>query len=158
MKKVGMLFVVAFVAVALGATAIAQMGTGPTDLLGQGIFETEGGVFSMAGDTNSDQVTVGDDIAHAFGWSMGPFVYPAYATNSLEIKKNQDTGPCTCCQICPSKPSKEAYQICPSNTCKDCCSTTNLETITVGNRYAFASDTATSTNNVKIETNQAGKS
>jgi len=33
-----------------------------------------------------------------------------------------------------------------------------LETITVGNRYAFASGTATSTNNVKIVTNQAGNS
>ncbi len=155
MKKVGMLFVVAFVAVALSATVMAQMGTGPTDILGQGIFETEGGAFSMASDTNSDQVTVGDDIAQAFGWSQGPFVYPAYATNNLEIKKNQDTGPCACCQLCPSKPSKDPYQICPSNACKDCCSTANLETITVGNRYVFASGPATSTNNVKIVTNQA---
>jgi len=152
------LVVVAFVAVALSATAMAQVGTGSTDILGQGIFETEGGAFSMAGDTNSDQVKVGNDYAQAFGWSQGPFVYPAYATNNLEIKKNQDTGPCACCQICPSKPSKEPYQICPSNICKDCCSTANLETITVGNRYAFASGTATSTNNVKIVTNPAGNS
>jgi hypothetical protein len=139
MKKVGMLVVVAFVAVALSATAMAQVGTGSTDILGQGIFETEGGAFSMAGDTNSDQVKVGNDYANAFGWSHGPFKDPAFATNNLEIKKNQDTGPCACCP----------------NECQDCCIKTNLETIQVGNRYALAFGPATAVNNVKIVTNQA---
>jgi hypothetical protein len=136
MKKVGMLFVVAFVAVALGATAMAQMGTGSTDILGQGIFETEGGVFSMAGDTNVDQVTVGNDFAISGGF--GP-LNTAFAQNNLEIKKNQDTGPCACCP----------------NECKDCCIKNNLETIDVGSRFAIAWGSATSQNNVKIVTNQA---
>ncbi|MCJ7444039.1 MAG: hypothetical protein MUO26_05845 [Methanotrichaceae archaeon] len=143
MKKVGLLFLLALVAVAFAATATAQVGTGATDILGQGIFETEGGVFALDGDTNVDQVQVGNDFALANGWPVGIFAQRAFATNNLEIKKNQDTGPCVCCQIDPSIP------------CKDCCIKNNLETIAVGNRNALAFGAATSTNNVKIVTNQA---
>jgi len=67
MKKVGLLFVLAMATVALVAQATAQTGTGNTDILGQGIFETKGGVFAMGGDTNSDQVKVGNDMAFTNG-------------------------------------------------------------------------------------------
>ncbi len=142
MKKVGLLFVLAMATVALVAQATAQTGTGSTDILGQGIFETKGGAFAMAGDTNSDQVRVGNDMAITNGLFGGIFVERAFATNNLEIKKNQDSGACACCQVDSSTP------------CQDCCMKSNLETIHVGDRIAIASGAGVSTNNVKIVTNQ----
>jgi hypothetical protein len=143
MKKVGLLFVLAMATVALVAQATAQTGTGSTDILGQGIFETDGGAFAMGGDTNSDNVYVGDDMAYAWGGIPFPFGERAYATNNLEIKKNQDSGACACCQTGATLP------------CTDCCVKSNLETINVGDRFAYAWGEGTATNNVKIVTNQA---
>ena len=152
MKNVGLLFVLAMATVALVAQATAQVGTGKTDILGQGIFETKGGAFAMNGDTNIDQVKVGSDQSQAFSWGIygigivgGPYGYPGpRATNNLEIKKNQDSGACACCQVDANTP------------CKDCCTKTNVETIDVGNRFTLAAGyDAQATNNIKIVTNQA---
>lgn len=143
MKKVGLLFVLAMATVALVAQATAQTGTGSTDILGQGIFETDHGAFAMAGDTNSDNVYVGTDQAFANSLFGGIFVERAYATNNLEIKKNQDSGACACCQTGAVTP------------CTDCCTKNNIETIKVRDRIAIASGAGTATNNVKIVTNQA---
>ena len=50
-------------------------------------------------------LTVGNDNALAIGAGIDPI-----ATNNLEIKKNQDSGECTCCQA-----------VDPSSSCEDCC-------------------------------------
>ena len=74
-------------------------GSGGVDILGTGIFETDGSLirFPEAQDTNIDTLDVGNDKALAFGniWQKTPV---ATATNNLEIKKNQDSGACAPCR------------------------------------------------------------
>jgi hypothetical protein len=119
-------------------------GQGNVDILGNGIFETDGSLmkFQAGQDTNVDILKVGNDKALAFRspFPRGPI---ATATNDLEIKKNQDSGECACCQA-----------IDPSCPCKDCCIKNNIEQIDVGNRFAMAVGFAAATNHVKVVTNQ----
>ena len=116
------------------------------DILGDGIFETDGSAFTFPvdlTDTNYDSVQVGDDKATAFGTDSGfPFGFrngPANAQNNLEIKKNQDSGICSPCV----------------DYCTDSCLNLNIEQIKVGDREALAFGFASAVNNVKIVTNQA---
>jgi hypothetical protein len=123
------------------------------DVLGDGIFETDGSGFSFPvdyTDTNYDSVQVGNDKATAFGTDSGfPFGFrngPANAQNNLEIKKNQDSGICTSC---------ETWEGDNYTGCMDSCLNLNIEQIKVGNREALAFGFASAVNNVKIVTNQA---
>jgi hypothetical protein len=153
---------------ALADRGLAMGGDGAVDVLGDGIFETEGSSFRfpVEADTSVDSVTVGDDKALAFGmiWGVDP---PAVATNNLEIKKNQDSGDCKCC--CPwsalsdvfgadaqgmDVQSSSGHGILGCAKCEDCCKKMNIEQIKVGDREALAFGFATATNNVKIVTNQ----
>ncbi len=158
-----MFFVLAMAVAAFAAPAMAEgaiAGTGGVDILGQGIFETEGTAFKLPeADTNFDSVSVGNDNAMAIGIGLGAFPFTsnsgATARNNLEIKKNQDSGACECCQALSEN--------CP---CQDCCIKYNVEQIKVGNRNAmavgigagvgpFAQNTgAVAENNIKIVTNQ----
>ena len=112
-------------------TGYGLAGNGGVDILGTGIFETEGAAFRFpdAQNTNIDMLDVGNDKALAFGniWQKTPI---ATATNDLEVKKNQDAGDCVDCV------------------------TVNIDQITVGNREAMAFGFATATNKVKIVANQ----
>jgi hypothetical protein len=134
----------------LSISAIAQdyglAGTGGADILGTGIFETEGALtrFPEAQDTNIDTLDVGNDKALAFGniWQKTPI---ATATNNLEIKKNQDSGECAPCLLDDGE-----TQI----GCSDTCIKVNVDQIKVGNREAMAFGFAAATNNVKIVANQ----
>ena len=85
---------------------------------------------------NFDFVEVGSDSARAMNGGMGSKL-DTFATNNLEIKKNQDSGEC---ESCP--------------TCKDCCIKYNKEMIKIGNRDTMAFGFASSTNNVKVVINQ----
>jgi len=140
--------VAAFAAPAMAHSAIA--GTDGVDVLGDGIFETEGTAFKLPiADTNFDSIEVGNDNARAIGVGLGAFPFNhevgAVARNNLEIKKNQDSGECSC---------------------DDCCTKYNVEHIEVGSRSAFAvgigagagpfadNTGAVAENNVKIITNQ----
>ncbi len=148
--------VAAFAAPAMAHSAIA--GSGGVDVLGEGIFETEGTAFKLPpADTNFDSIEVGNDWAFAVGVGGGiPVgnIGAAVAKNDLEIKKNQDSGDCACCQALDTS--------CP---CKDCCNKYNVEHIKVGDRRALAVGVgggiplgnvggAVATNTVKIVTNQ----
>jgi len=128
--------------------ADAYTGTGGVDVLRDGIFEAEGNIFQFPSfvDTNFKSVEIGDDNAFAVGWpwSMRSMNGPANAANSLEIKNNQDTGLCECCQTIDSVE-------CP---CQDCCLKLNAENIKVGDRTARAFGFASATNNIKIVSNQ----
>jgi hypothetical protein len=121
-------------------------GNGGVDILGKdgGIFETDGSAFKFPEfqDTNVDSLTVGNDKALAFG-NMWGNIDPT-ATNNLEIKKNQDSGECTCCN----------GGIDNASPCQDCCIKVNLEQVKVGDREAMAFGFASATNNVKLVTNQ----
>ncbi|VVB63151.1 Uncharacterised protein [uncultured archaeon] len=149
---------------AASASAMAQSaaaGTGGVDILGQGIFETGGSAFKFpaAADTNFDSVKVGNDNAFAVGIGLGVFPFSndvgATARNNLEIKKNQNSGDCSCCQALDS-----------SSPCKDCCLKYNVEQIEVGSRNAMAigvgagfgpfsaNSGAIAENNIKVVTNQ----
>jgi len=136
--------VLAMAILSVPVMAQGMSGNGGVDILGKdgGIFETDGSAFRFPEltDTNVDSLTVGNDKALAFGsiWRRAPM---AVATNNLEIKKNQDSGACECCD------SGDA-------SCQDCCIKVNLEQIIVGNRNAMAFGFAAATNNVKIVTNQ----
>jgi len=123
-------------------------GSGGVDILGTGIFETEGSLirFPEAQDTNIDTLVVGNDKALAFGniWQKTPL---ATATNNLEIEKNQDSGACAPC----------SYEVDDEITlfnCKDSCIKVNVDQIKVGNREAMAFGFAAATNNVKIVADQ----
>jgi len=140
----------------LSVSAMAQqamVGEGGTDILGDGIFETDDGAFQfpVLADTNFDSVQVGDDKATSFGMGDGfPFGFrngPARAQNNLEIKKNQDSGTCEPCDV-------DEYDENVSPICDDYCLKVNLEQIKVGNRQALAIGSASATNNIKIVTNQ----
>ena len=125
-------------------------GSGGVDILGTGIFETDGSLirFPEAQDTNIDTLVVGNDKALAFGniWQKTPL---ATATNNLEIKKNQDSGACTPCQL-----FDENGDVIETVGCTDTCIKVNVDQIRVGNREAMAFGFATATNNVKIVANQ----
>jgi hypothetical protein len=136
----------------LSISAMAQStyglaGSGGVDILGTGIFETQGTLtrFPEAQDTNIDTLDVGNDKALAFGniWQRTPL---ATATNNLEIKKNQDSGACTPCE--------EIVEGVPLEGCWDSCIKVNIDQIKVGNREAMAFGFASATNNVKIVANQ----
>ncbi len=126
--------VAAFAAPAM-AQSMASAGTGGVDILGTGIFETEGSAFHVPGNshTNFDTVDVGNDNARAIG--VGGAQFGAFADNTkqvtaqnnLKIKKNQDSGECQCCQAISEN--------CP---CQDCCTRYNIEQIKVGDRSALA--------------------
>jgi hypothetical protein len=139
----------------LSVSAIAQdyglAGTGGVDILGTGIFETDGSLtrFPEAQDTNIDTLNVGNDKALAFSsiWQKTPI---ATATNNLEIKKNQDSGVRQCCNTSTYNPDTGFF----NDGCKDCCIKVNVDQITVGNREAMAFGFAAATNNVKIVANQ----
>jgi len=136
---------IAILSVPVLAQGIA--GTGGVDILGKdgGIFETEGSAFKFPElqDTNVDTLTVGNDKALAIGNPWGR-TQEAFATNNLEIKKNQDSGECTCCKD----------ERCKNSPCQDCCIKVNIDQIKVGNREAMAFGFASATNNVKIVANQ----
>src|SRR5512137_982595 len=110
----------------LSIPAMAQdygmAGSGGVDILGTGIFETDGSLirFPEAQDTNIDTLVVGNDKAMAFGniWQKAPM---ASATNNLEIKKNQDSGACEQCTD-------------SDGACYDTCIKINVDQIKVGNR------------------------
>ncbi len=161
-EKVAIFFVLAMAVFAAPAMAHgAAAGTGGVDILGDGIFETGDSAFQFPNgvDTNFDSIKVGNDNAQAIGIGVGIWPFNsnngAIARNNLEIKKNQDSGDCECCQALD-----------PSCPCEDCCKKYNVEMITVGNRNAqaigigtgagpFAQNTgAIAENNVKIVTNQ----
>ncbi|MBN1234699.1 MAG: hypothetical protein JW999_01470 [Methanotrichaceae archaeon] len=112
------------------------------NIFDDGIFETEDSAmnFFQGQDTNFDSLVVGDDRALAFG-QIDPI---AFATNNLEIKKNQDSGGCDCCPVTEEN----------SESCHDCCIKVNYEQIRIGDRTATAFGFASATNNVKIVTNQ----
>jgi hypothetical protein len=162
-KNIGLLMVLAIAALlSVPAMAEAFGGSGAVDVLGDGIFETEGSSFKfpVEQDTSIDTLVVGDDKALSFGmiWGMDP---PAVATNNLEIKKNQDSGDCKCC--CPWAAlggDHQGAEAAPGTgvlgcaVCQDCCKKMNIEQIEVGDREAMAFGFATATNNVKIVTNQ----
>jgi hypothetical protein len=128
-------------AVALAAPAMANnpvFGPNSVDILGDGIFESQGSAFRFPAetDTNIDSLVVGNDRAMAFG-SDDFFARRPVATNNLEIKKNQDSGDCSPCE-----------------GCGDNCIKVNTENVKVGDRNAFAFGFATATNNVKLVLNQ----
>lgn len=144
--------VTAILSVPIMAQDYGLSGSGNVDVLGTGIFETEGSAmkFPAAQDTNIDTVTVGNDRALAFG-NIWQKIKATTATNDLEIKKNQDTGECACCEriidnVSPSHMSRI--------DCMDCCIKVNMEDIKVGNRNSVAFGTASANNHVKIVTNQ----
>jgi len=122
-------------------------GSDGVDILGTGIFETDGSLirFPEAQDTNVDTLVVGDGKTLAFGniWQKTPV---AIATNNLEIKKNQDSG--KFCRIRGS-PQYKGKTICQNNGIK-----VNLEQVNLGNRDATTFGHAFAANNIKITTNQ----
>ncbi len=122
-------------------------GSGGVDILGTGIFETDGSLvrFPEAQDTNVDTLVVGNDKALAFGniWQKTPL---ATATNNLEIKKNQDSGACAPCTLNDDQGNPIG--------CTDSCIKVNVDQIKVGNREAMAFGFASATNNVKVVANQ----
>jgi hypothetical protein len=141
-KRVALFYILAISVVALAAPALADnpvFGKDSVDILGDGIFETNGGAFRFPfdADTNIDSIVVGNDIARSFGWSIPPLGGRAVATNNLEIKKNQDSGDCS-----------------PCLDCGDNCVKYNTDNVRVGDRSASAFGFATATNNMKIVLNQ----
>jgi hypothetical protein len=124
-------------------------GNGGVDIIGTGIFETDGVAFRFPSmqDTNIDSLDVGDDKALAFGniWQKTRI---ATATNNLEIKKNQDSGNCSPC-VTETIIDEDYYQ-----HCSDSCTKVNIEQIKVGNREAIAFGPASAANYIKIVTNQ----
>lgn len=147
---------------ALAGDDFGLAGTGGVDILGTGIYETDGALtkFPAGQDTNIDTLEVGNDRAFAYGsiWQKTP---KATATNDLEIKKNQDSGDCQCCdktEIGPDPgphPDTGVSRDPPlKSDCKDCCTKVNIDSIKVGNREAMAFGFAAATNNVKIVANQ----
>ena len=131
-----------------------QIGTSGVDILGTGIFETNGAAitFPVGQDTNIDTLEVGDDKAIAFG-NVWQATGMATAANDLEVKKNQDTGECTSCDetedITNADGSTDNYA-----GCMDPCIKVNVDQIKVGNREARAYGFSSATNHVKIVANQ----
>jgi hypothetical protein len=140
---------------ALAAPVVAQgamVGNGGVDILGKGIFESDGNAFQFPvfADTNYGSVTMGNDKALAFGMGNGwPWTFvngPANAQNNVEVKKNQDSGPCDSCCAAGSSGS--------CALCQDACSKINTDMIKLGNTEAMAFGFASATNNIKVVSNQ----
>jgi len=135
-----------------------QIGTSGTDILGTGIFETNGAAitFPEAQDTNIDTMVVGNDKAIAFG-NVWEATGMATAANDLEIKKNQDSGECEWCDETEDTDTQynNGDAVIDNYTgCKDPCIKVNVDQITVGNREARAYGFSSATNHVKIVANQ----
>jgi hypothetical protein len=145
MKRV--LLIALLATMSIVPTMAQYTGTDGVDVLRDGIFEAEGSLFQFPSwvDVSYKSVEIGDDDAFAVGWpwTMTSPNGPANAANSLEIKNNQDTGECACCQSLNAE--------CP---CQDCCLKMNAESIKIGDRTAMAFGFATATNSIKIVTNQ----
>ena len=137
----------------LSVPVMAQtaMGGDKVDILGDGIFETDGSAFTFPvyQDTSYGSVQVGNDKATAFGMGKSfPFGFsngPASAQNNLEIKKNQDSGACDPCVANDAEGNP---------ICQDSCLKLNIAQIKVGNRESLAFGFAQAANNVKIVDNQ----
>ena len=145
MKRVLLMALLAAISI---VPAMAQYtGTEGVDVLRDGIFEADGNLFQFPNwvDVSYKSIEIGNDDAFAAGWpwSMRSKGVPANAANDLEIKNNQDTGDCACCQSLNAE--------CP---CQDCCLQMNAEDIKIGDRTARAFNFATATNDVKIVSNQ----
>jgi hypothetical protein len=129
----------------------AMGSSGGVDILGDGIFETDGSAFQFPvfADTNFDSITLGNDKATSFGtaWGWMNQYGPANAVNNLEIKKNQDSGTCDSCCTADTSASECAV-------CQDACLKANIEQIQLGNREVMAFGFANAANNIKIVTNQ----
>jgi len=149
----------------LSVSALADRGDrgcDDKDIVEMGIFETEESMlkFPAGQDTNIDSLEVGNDKALAYG-SIFMRTPKATATNNLEIKKNQDSGDCDCCdktEVGPEPPhdAVTGNPLDPSvkSDCRDCCIKVNVDQIKVGNRDALAFGFAAAENNVKIVANQ----
>ena len=143
------------------AQDVSAMGGKGTDILGNGIFESSDGLkFPVVADTNFDSITVGNDNANAYGFEgFFPFTGPrAKAVNNLEIKKNQQVGPCECCDKnggCDASTADASVSGDHRSQCQDCCTTVNIDQVHVGNRNAQAYGNAEAENNVKLVLNQA---
>jgi hypothetical protein len=152
-EKVAIIAMLALAIIAVPAMAqdASAMGGAGTDILGNGIFECGDNAFKfpILADTNFDSITVGDDNARAIGFEgMFPFFGPkAKAENNLEIKKNQQVGPCESCCKAGSPESCSA--------CQSACTTVNIDNVKVGDRTAQAYGNAEAVNNVKLVLNQA---
>jgi len=144
---------------ALAAPVMAQsaiVGNGGVDILGQGIFETQGSAFKFpaAANTNYDSVVVGNDQALAigvggqFGGPFGANTAAVTAQNNLKIKKNQDTGDASTCDSCSPKYNVEQIQV----------GSRSATAIGVGlqGAFPFGKNAASSLaqNNIEIVTNQ----
>jgi len=155
-RNIGVITVMALAVLSMSAMAQltdGQIGTSGTDILGTGIFETNGAAitFPEAQDTNIDTMVVGNDKAIAFG-NVWQETGMATAANDLEIKKNQDTGECEWCyetEDTASGGDTDNY-----SGCKDPCIKVNVDQITVGNREARAYGFSSATNHIKIVANQ----
>jgi hypothetical protein len=145
--------------VALAAPAMAQsaiVGNGGVDVLGQGIFETQGNAFKFpaAANTNYDSVVVGNDQALAigvggqFGGPFGANTAAVTAQNNLKIKKNQDSGDALACDTCSPKYNVEQIEV----------GSRSATAIGVGIQgiFPFARNAASTLaqNNIEIVTNQ----
>jgi hypothetical protein len=140
-----MLVLASFTVTALGIND-ATRGASNVDILSVGVSESgsEGGNVSLGQTINFDSVSVGNDVATAFGnyWDQSIFGHQANAENNVEIKKNQMSGPSICCNVPPTI------------LCRECAPQVNLEQIRLGDRKAFAYGNAEASNNIKIVTNQ----
>jgi hypothetical protein len=147
MKRVILMALFVAMSIVPATSQEGYTGAGGVDVLRDGIFESDGDIFQFPQfvDTNYKSLEVGDDDAFAVGWPWNMMSQngPAVAANDLEIKNNQDTGDCACCQALDAN--------CP---CQDCCLKMNAEQIEIGDRTARAFGFATATNNVKVVTNQ----
>jgi hypothetical protein len=127
----------------------SAMGGKGTDILGNGIIESSGDAFKFPAltSTNYDSITVGNDFALATApYAPVPFRWdPAKAENNLEVKKNQQVGPCESC--CKGDNS--------CSECQDACSLVNIDQVKIGSRTAYAFGNAEAVNNVKLVLNQA---
>jgi len=129
-----------------------------SDVLGRygGIFETDESAFQFPAsqDTNIDSLRIGNEKAMAFN-NIWQKIGLASAVNNLEIKKNQDSGNCECCQRSLDNDSPNIDCRMANHTpCKDCCTKVNTDQISAGNREAFAFGYSNAANYVKIVTNQ----
>ncbi len=138
---------------AMAADNYGLTGTDGVDILGTGIFETEGSAikFPEAQDTNIDTIDVGNDKAIAFG-NVWQNTGMATATNDLEIKKNQDTGECEYCDTTLDISDDIGTE--STTGCKDPCIKVNIDNINVGNRESRAYGFSTAANRIKIVANQ----
>ena len=134
-KKIGVILLLAIAAIVIPVIAEnAIVGADGVDILGDGIFQSEGNAFRFPLDfsTSYDSLTVGDDKATALGMGkIFPFGGTApVAQNNLAILKSQNSSP------------EGGYTV------------VNLDQIKAGSRTALASGHASSVNNVKIVANQ----